>query len=116
MSMNRRTFVGAAASLASSAPLRAGKLAPLTTGLRIGHRLSPTFTDDDLAFFKRAGIQYATIWTTSEFCNYAYFAETKRKLESAGLKLLNIGNLDLHCDPALTLGLPGCETKIEQYK
>ncbi len=115
--MSRREFAAAgAASLAASAPLRGGKLGPLTKGLRVGHRLSPTFTDEDLAFFKRLGIEYATIWTTSELCNYTYFAETKRRLEAAGIKLLNVGNLDLHCDPALTLGLSGRDEKIEQYK
>lgn len=40
---------------------------------------------------------------------------TRRKLEAHGIGLLNIGILDLHCDPALVLGLPGRDPKIEQY-
>src|SRR4051812_44172361 len=115
--MNRRQFAQtAAAALTVSRISRADKLAPVADGIRVGHRISPDVTDDDLAFFKHLGIEYATIWTNSERCNYDFFVGTRRKLEAAGIKLLNIGNLDLHCDPDMVLGLPGRERKIEQYK
>ena len=115
--MNRRQFVQTAAGTAAAAPLvRAAKLAPVADGIRVGHRISPTFTDDDLAFFKNMGIEYATIWVSSDRCNYEYFSTTRQRLETAGIKLLNIGNLDLHCDPDMVLGLPGRDRKIEQYQ
>jgi hypothetical protein len=115
--MNRRQFAQTAVGTLAAAPLaRPAKLAPVADGLRVGHRISPTFTDEDLAFFKNLGIEYATIWVNSDRCNYEYFSATNRKLEAAGIKLLNIGNLDLHCDPDMVLGLPGRDQKIEQYK
>jgi mannonate dehydratase len=40
----------------------------------------------------------------------------KGRLEAHGIGLWNVGILDLHCDPTLTLGLPGFDRKIEQYK
>ena len=55
--MNRRQFAQTAAGAVAVAPfLRASKLAPVADGIRVGHRISPTFTDDDLAFFKNMGI------------------------------------------------------------
>jgi len=115
--MNRRQFTQTAAgTLAASRFARASKLAPVANGVRVGHRMSPTFTDDDLAFFKNLGIEYASIWVNSDRCNYDYFIAIRRKLDAAGIKLLNIGNLDLHCDPDMVLGLAGRDRKIEQYK
>ncbi len=115
--MTRRQFAHTAAlGVAAKAAHGAAKLPPVADGVRIGHRISPAFGDEDLAFFQSLGIEYATIWTTSEHCHYEYFRESKQKLERAGIQLLNIGNLDLHCDPAMVLGLPGRDQKIEQYK
>ena len=115
--MNRRQFAQTAAGALAAAPfVRAAKLPPVADGIRVGHRISPTFTDEDLAFFRNMGIEYATIWVNSDRCNYEYFSTTRQKLEAAGIKLLNIGNLDLHCDPDMVLALPGRDRKIEQYK
>jgi len=114
--MNRREFVRTAAALPLVPAVRAAKLAPVADGMRVGHRLSPSFDDADLAFFRNLGIEYATIWTDSSLCNYEYFVSARRRLERAGIRLLNIGNLDLHCDPDMVLGLAGRDHKIEQYK
>jgi mannonate dehydratase len=62
------------------------------------------------------GVDAASIWTTIEDANYEYMVETRRLLEAHGIQLWNIGILDLHCDPTMTLGLPGFERKVEQYK
>jgi mannonate dehydratase len=83
--------------------------------IRIGHRISPRPTAEELAFFQQLGIESATVWTTINDASYDYMAATKELVESHGIELLNIGILDLHCDPALTLGLPEQEAKIEQY-
>jgi mannonate dehydratase len=87
-----------------------------TNGIRIGHRMSARPTDEEIALFQQLGIEEATIWTAIEDANYDYMAQTKRLLETNGIRLLNIGILDLHCDPTLVLGLPGRDKKIEQYK
>jgi mannonate dehydratase len=85
-------------------------------GIRIGHRISPRPTEQELAYFQQMDIEAATIWTTIEDNNYEYMAETKALLEDHGILVNNIGILDLHCDPTLTLGLAGQDEKIEQYK
>ena len=85
-------------------------------GIRIGDRISPRPTEKELAFFQQMGIETATVWTTLEDANAEYMIATRRLLEAHGIELWNVGILDLHCDPTLTLGLPGFEEKVEQYK
>lgn len=85
-------------------------------GIKIGDRLNAHPTEQDLAFMQNMGVECATIWTTIEDANFAYMNATRQLLESRGIRLWNIGILDLHCDPTLVLGLPGFEKKVEQYK
>lgn len=85
-------------------------------GIKIGDRMSARPTEKDFTFFQNMGIEYATIWTTIEDATYEYMAHTKSLLEAHGIQLWNIGILDLHCDPTMVLGLPGYDTKVEQYQ
>ena len=114
--MHRRTLLrlGAGGTMAGLLSLAAKDELP--EGIKIGDRLNPQFTPADLASFKQLGVEYATIWTTIDVANFEYMIGAKRRLEAAGIQLLNIGILDLHCDPALVLNLPGRDQKIEQYK
>jgi mannonate dehydratase len=85
-------------------------------GIKIAHRISPRPAPEELAFFQQMGVEYATVWTTIADSHYEYMAEAKRLLSEHGIRLWNIGILDLHCDPTLTLGLPGRDEKIAQYQ
>jgi mannonate dehydratase len=113
--MQRRSFmrIGAGAALAP-AGLSASIAGP--GGIAIGDRFSPDPTEKDFAIFKQSGVEYATVWTTIDKVTLDYMKEMRRRLESNGIQLWNIGILDLHCDPALVLGLPGRDEKVEQYK
>lgn len=88
---------------------------PELPGIKIGDRMSPRPEPAELAFFQRMGIECATIWTTIEDANYDYMARTRERLEAHGIRLWNVGILDLHCDPTMVLGLPGFARKVEQY-
>ncbi len=88
---------------------------PTLPGIKIGDRMSPKTTDQEIDFFNRMGIECATIWTTIEDANLDYMLRTRERLESHGIRLWNIGILDLHCDPTMVLGLPGFEKKVDQY-
>src|SRR4051794_15151699 len=113
--MQRRSFmrVGAGAALAP-ASLLASTGGP--GGIAIGDRFNPNPTEKDFAIFKQSGVEYATIWTTIDKVTLDYMKNMRRRLEANGIRLWNIGILDLHCDPAMVLGLPGRDEKIEQYK
>ena len=113
--MQRRNFmrIGAGAAL-----VPAGRSASIAGpgGIAIGDRFSPDPSEKDFAIFKQSGVEYATVWTTIDKVTLDYMKDMRRRLESNGIQLWNIGILDLHCDPALVLGLPGRDEKIEQYK
>jgi mannonate dehydratase len=113
--MQRRSFMhlGAGAALAP-ASLMASAGTP--GGIAIGDRFSPDPTEKDFAIFKQSGVEYATIWTTIDKVTLDYMKDMRRRLEANGIQLWNIGILDLHCDPAMVLGLPGRDEKIEHYK
>ena len=113
--MERRSFMylGAGAAFAP-ANLLAANGGP--GGIAVGDRFNPDPTEKDFAIFKQSGVEYATIWTTIDKVTLDYMKDMRRRLEANGIQLWNIGILDLHCDPAMVLGLPGRDEKIEQYK
>lgn len=113
--MQRRSFmhIGAGAAFAPGG-LSASIAGP--GGIAIGDRFSPDPTETDFAIFKQSGVEYATVWTTIDKVTLDYMKDMRRRLEANGIQLWNIGILDLHCDPAMVLGLPGRDEKIEQYK
>lgn len=84
-------------------------------GIKISHRISPRPTEEELSFFEQLGIEYATIWTRVEDANEPYLVWVRDLLAARGIRVWNVGILDLHCDPTLTLGLPGWDEKMEQY-
>ena len=75
---------------------------PDIPGIKIGHRISPRPTQEELAFFQQLGIEYATVWTTIEDAHYEYMAETKRLLEAHGIPVLYV-HADGSGDPRILL-------------
>lgn len=118
LSTTRRGFVratiGAAGFAASSAAAARKPLEPLSPGIKITLQMRTDFTDEDLTFAKQIGVQYVTVGTTGG--TYEMFADFKRRIETAGLKVTNIGNTKVHNMPEVTLNLPGRDQKIEEYK
>jgi mannonate dehydratase len=113
---NRREFAKAALG---SAVFGAGAeekriLAPLAPGAKITLQLPGDFNDEDLQFAKQMGVSYVTVGTTGGA--YDTFADIKRRVEAAGLKVSNIGNTNVHNMPEVTLNLPGRDGKIAEYK
>lgn len=117
MKTDRRNFVrlalgGAMGSLLS---LAVGEDAA-ESGIKIGTFFTPSPADDDLAFLRHAGVEYVSIWTGIEQANYDSMVRIRRRMEANGVRVYNIGILDLHCDPTIVLGREGFAKKVEQYK
>jgi len=93
----------------------AGQTQPLG-GIKLGTMFTDRPNEDDLATLRHAGVEAVSIWTTIENNSAEWMIGIRKKLEASGIEVYNIGILDLHCDPALALSLPGVENKIEQYK
>lgn len=114
---SRRRFLGAAAGAVAAVPARAAAkrpLEPLTPGIKITLQIPADFTDEDLTFAKQLGVDYVAI--PGRGGTYETYAQIKRRVEAAGLKVSNIGNSSVHNMPEVTLNLPGRDAKIEEYK
>lgn len=117
LSPTRRGFVrGAVGAGLSTLTLASGKrpLEPLSPGIKITLQIPTDFTNEDLTFARQMGLQYVTVGTAGG--TYETFASHKERIEAAGLKVTNIGNMRVHNMPEVTLNLPGREQKIEEYK
>jgi mannonate dehydratase len=108
----RMAMAGVAVSTAGKGERR--PLEPLSPVAKITLQLQTNFTDEDLQFAKQIGVNYVTVGTTGG--TYETFADIKRRVEGAGLKVTNIGNTNVHNMPEVTLNLPGRDQKIEEYK
>jgi mannonate dehydratase len=89
---------------------------PWPPGIKISVQMPTDPSDEDLQFVNQLGARYVNIPTSGERATYENFIRLKNKVESAGLRVWNIGNSDVHNMEAVTLNLPGRDKKIEEYK
>jgi mannonate dehydratase len=108
-----RTLAGAALTPLGSAAKPYEEWPP---GIKISYQMPSDVPDEDLAFVKQMGLEYVSVWTGKDQATLENFQAIKRKVESAGLKVWNIGNRNVHNMPEVTLNLPGRDRKIEEYK
>jgi mannonate dehydratase len=116
MTETRRTFVYAALGGLGARRMDAAKrpLEPLSPGIKITLQPSENLSDDDLKFVRQLGVGYVAVGTAGG--TYETFARLKHPIETAGLKVSNIGNTNVHNMPEVTLNLPGSDRKIDEYK
>src|SRR5437879_1881983 len=121
--MRRRKFIklaaGAVATSAVWKPLEAqaaAKLEPLPRGIKVSLQISSDATDEDLQFAQQLGIAYVNIPTGGRKATLENFIHLKQRVETAKLKVWNIGNSNVHNMPEVTLNLSGRDLKIEEYK
>jgi len=91
-------------------------LTPISPGMKIAAQVTPEPTQEDLDFICQMGVEYVVLWTGGDKASYDYYASRKELFESAGLKVYGFGNSSVHNQDAITLGLPGRDEKIEEYK
>jgi len=84
--------------------------------MKIAAQITPEPTQEDLDFIRQMGIEYVVLWTNGDKASYQYYASRKELFEAAGLKVYGFGNSSVHNQDVITLGLPGRDEKIEEYK
>ncbi|MCJ7548983.1 MAG: mannonate dehydratase [Anaerolineae bacterium] len=85
-------------------------------GIKIAAQITPEPTPEDTAFIKQMGVDHVVLWTTGEKASYDYYASRRDLFAEAGLNVYGFGSWSVHNVPAITLGLPGRDEKIEEYK
>jgi mannonate dehydratase len=84
--------------------------------MKIAAQITPEPTQEDLDFIRQMGVEYVVLWTGGDKASYEYYASRKELFEAAGLKVYGFGDSSVHNQDAITLGLPGRDEKIEEYK
>jgi mannonate dehydratase len=114
---SRRDFtrMAAAAPLAAAVPARK-PLEAWPPGIKVSMQIPTDPSPDDLLFVRQVGLGYVNIPTSGKDATLENFVRLKKTVEAAGLKVWNIGNSNVHNMPAVTLGLPGRDEKIAEYK
>src|SRR5579862_8890938 len=89
---------------------------PNARGIKISIHLPADYSPDDLQFVNELGAEYVSIWTDAKQATLENYQRIIYEVESAGIKVWNIGNLSVHNMEEVTLNLPGRDEKIEEYK
>ena len=89
---------------------------PWPPGIKISVQMPTDVSNEDLQFVQQVGAHYVNIPTQGATATAENFIRLKNKVESAGLRVWNIGNSDVHNMEEVTLNLPGRDKKIEDYK
>src|SRR5712692_6161506 len=87
------TALSAAAAQAQQKP-RASR--PWPPGIKISVQMPTDPSAEDLQFVNQLGAHYVNIPTSGDKANYENFIRLKNKVETAGLRVWNIGNSDVH--------------------
>jgi mannonate dehydratase len=115
--MQRRHLIRLGMAATASGLLRyAAAQSKASIGIKLGISFTDRPKENDLAMLRYTGVDAVSIWTSIENNSAEWMIGMRKKLEANGIEIYNIGIIDLHCDPTITLGLPGIENKIEQYK
>lgn len=119
----RRNFAKLALAGALSGPAILARPTPTAAvnpefapGIKICAQLSGDSPDEDYQFVRQMGVEYASIWTRGDQATLENFRRLKSKAEGFGITAWNIGNINVHNMPEVTLNLPGRDAKIEEYK
>ena len=111
-----KAILGTAFSAAAQTQPKQRTARPWPPGIKISVQMPTDPSDEDLQFVNQLGCRYVNIPTSGDKATYENFIRLKNKVETAGLRVWNIGNSDVHNMEEVTLNLPGRDKKIEQYK
>ena len=91
-------------------------LQSIPPGMKIAAQINPEPSEEDVQFIRQMGVDYVVLWTGGDKASYEYYASRRKLFEEAGLKVYGFGSFSVHNQDAITLGLPGRDEKIEEYK
>jgi mannonate dehydratase len=93
-----------------------GALMPIAPGIKIAAQITPEPTADDMAFVRQMGVEHVVLWTNGDKASYEYYQSRRALFEANGLHVYGFGSWSVHNQDVITLGLPGRDEKIEEYK
>ena len=85
------------------------------TGMKLALETSAEPTEEDLLFIRQMGVNYVSCWLNGKVASGQYYSSRRRLFEKVGLKLYSLGNLGVHNQDAIVLGLENRDEKIAEY-
>ena len=84
-------------------------------GIKLAAQVAWDPGEEDLTLVNQLGVDNVTMRSNAQTATYENYSVMKKKVESRGLKIWNIGNLSTHNMEEVTLNLSGREEKIDEY-
>lgn len=88
----------------------------ITPGLKVAAQMSPEPSDEEMAFVRQMGVEYAVTWIDSAKASPEYYRSRWEHFARGGIQLYGLGNSSVHNVDAITLNLPNRDEKVAEYK
>lgn len=88
----------------------------ITPGLKVAAQMSPEPSDEEMAFVRQMGVEYAVTWIDSAKASPEYYRSRREHFSRGGIQLYGLGNSSVHNVDAITLNLPNRDEKVAEYK
>lgn len=88
----------------------------ITPGLKVAAQMSPEPSDEEMAFVRQMGVEYAVTWIDPAKANPEYYRSRREHFARGGIQLYGLGNSSVHNVDAITLNLPNRDEKVAEYK
>ena len=88
----------------------------LDPGLKVAAQMSPEPSEEEMAFVRQMGVEYAVTWIDLEKASPEYYRSRREHFASGGINLYGLGKGSVHNVDAITLNLPNRDEKVEEYK
>lgn len=88
----------------------------ITPGLKVAAQMSPEPSDEEMAFVRQMGVEYAVTWIDPAKASPEYYRSRREHFARGGIQLYGLGNSSVHNVDAITLNLPNRDEKVAEYK
>ena len=88
----------------------------IAPGLKVAAQMSPEPSDEEMAFVRQMGVEYAVTWIDSAKASPEYYRSRREHFARGGIQLYGLGNGSVHNVDAITLNLPNRDEKVAEYK
>jgi mannonate dehydratase len=78
--------------------------------------IDPEPSDDELLFARQLGVDCVYTWIKTQQRAYEYLVRLRGRVESFGLRLYNVGNMDVAKNDKIHLALPGRDRAIADFQ
>ena len=89
---------------------------PNGSGLKIAAQMSAEPSDEEFAFNRQMGVEYAVGWAQGSNVPVEYYRHCSNLFRKNGITLAVFGSRSVHCVDAIVLNLENRDAKVEEYK